>query len=675
MSDVGRGTDTVSTRRLVLAGIAILLIPILGSVLLTRDLPSLEIGMRERVLLPLLVGARILLWWRNRRPLVPWIDLPILGLLFVFTGAADSPLDPALFFVYALLAFHLEPSPGGIRTTVSFIGGIVVMYGFLLWHVRDGDQLVLEDLRQDLAETIERRKSEHLGESFDRAMAQKRYERLRRAVSDDRASSAAVKGVEYFAPAGDAEADRPSLDRTAARYLDALVQRDRALRATLEELRSDLVSREADALTQRIADVFPTTDTEIGEERDALLDAVDLVTTSQASKPDRGDYLSWLDAEFFGDLDARFAQQDEIRSALDDVIARLHDLDRRRGGNRRELNRLVTERVALAILILATLSLVAALRRAFEREVERREQERADRELIEQEREKENWIALTAGLTHTIGNDILAYDAYGEEALDAIDDFDGAIPAEIGQNLRFIVNSNKARLGFIKFLDEFARARKELADGRAKPIGLTTIDLPPMVRDVRRQVGEVEVADLPRESRDPQVVRQRAKFLELPLEVVVLGEGDEAGRLTRGKRGILQFFFYELIKNALRNCSGERPLRVEVEKADGRARIRFVNDLAVREVPGDGGAIRYVLPRLAGMEPVDDAELRARVDEILARCFEPGRGGGTGLGLFLIRYFAREYYAGSVSARIHDWDQHLVAFELEIPDDLEGREK
>ena len=44
------------------------------------------------------------------------------------------------------------------------------------------------------------------------------------------------------------------------------------------------------------------------------------------------------------------------------------------------------------------------------------------------EREKENWIALTAGLTHTIGNDILAYDAYGEEALDVIEEHDGEVP-------------------------------------------------------------------------------------------------------------------------------------------------------------------------------------------------------------------------------------------------------
>src|SRR5690606_1246051 len=184
------------------------------------------------------------------------------------------------------------------------------------------------------------------------------------------------------------------------------------------------------------------------------------------------------------------------RAALDDVIQRLHALERQAAADRREFDRLTTERIALSILILATLSLVAALRRSFEREVLRREHERSERELQEKARETENWIALTAGLTHTIGNDILAYDAYGEEALEALAGLRDALPPEIERNLRFIVESNKARLGFIKFLDEFARARKDAADGRARPRGLSAIPLPELLRRVRRQVGEVEVADL-----------------------------------------------------------------------------------------------------------------------------------------------------------------------------------
>ena len=56
--------------------------------------------------------------------------------------------------------------------------------------------------------------------------------------------------------------------------------------------------------------------------------------------------------------------------------------------------------------------------------------------------------------------------------------------------------------------------------------------------------------------------------------------------------------------------------------------------------------------------------------ETLEHCFEPGRGGGTGLGLFLIRYFVREYYRGTITAGILDWERRLVSFDLEIPDDL-----
>ena len=70
------------------------------------------------------------------------------------------------------------------------------------------------------------------------------------------------------------------------------------------------------------------------------------------------------------------------------------------------------------------------------------------------------------------------------------------------------------------------------------------------------------------------------------------------------------------------------------------------------------------------MAPCTDAGLRVRVEQILDHCFAPGRGGGTGLGLFLIRYFVREYYHGSIRARILDWARRRVAFELEIPDDL-----
>ncbi len=244
------------------------------------------------------------------------------------------------------------------------------------------------------------------------------------------------------------------------------------------------------------------------------------------------------------------------------------------------------------------------------------------------------------------------------------------LPPVIEKNLRFIHESNKARLAFIKFLDEFARARKRVGSG-ARPAGLTRIPIEALLKNVRAQVGRTEIADLPRDSHDPQVVAQVKKLTELPLEIAFASGREEDRDIARGQRGVLEFFCYELFKNALRNGSGERPLRVEVEKKDGRVWLRFLNDLAVTRVESNGRTL-FSLPRYSTMEPCTDEELKARVEAILADCFEPGRGGGTGLGLFLIRYFAREYYSGSVSARLADWSTKTVAFELDLPDDLEA---
>jgi len=686
LTDAGSGERATSTRRTIVAGLAILLIPVLGSLLLTRDLPDLQIGMRERVLLPILIVVRLTLSWRRRQALVPWIDLPLLGLVFVFTGGASSPLDPALFFIYVLLAFHVERAPGGLQRSVSFLGGITVMYGLLLWHVREDAVRAVNELELELDEEIVQRRQERTGATFDRLAAEQSYSTLRELIDLDRAATPAVQDVPFFGPETDGA--ESTLDGVAVRLLDALDRRESVLAETGHLLRANLDTFSVDALTDRLDEALSETDAIKDGVNEELLDAVGLVMSSDAAPPDREDYFEWMKTAFFDEIDLVFSQQEEFRTALGEQVSSVLDLAAYREALRREIDRLTTERIALSILILATLSLVAALRRAYEREVEQREQERAARELSVKEREKENWIALTAGLTHTIGNDILAYDAYGEEALDAIDDHDAPLPPEIEQNLRFIVDSNKARMGFIKFLDEFARARKEQDSGRAvRPVGLRPVNLPSMLKAVRRQVGEVEVADLPRESRDPAVVRQREKFLHLPLEVVCLAphsadggvgaeevDDEEAGTLTNGKPGILQFFFYELIKNALRNCSGDEPLRAEVVKGDGRVTVRIVNDVGVREIESGDGATRFVLPRLADMEPVDEGGLHRKVEEALSNCFEPGRGGGTGLGLFLIRYFAREYYAGQISARVFDWPRRRVAFELELPDDLEDLE-
>jgi hypothetical protein len=137
-----------------------------------------------------------------------------------------------------------------------------------------------------------------------------------------------------------------------------------------------------------------------------------------------------------------------------------------------------------------------------------------------------------------------------------------------------------------------------------RPTGLAPIAIGPLLNDVRARVGRVEIADLPRESTDPMVIAQIARFARLPLEIEFARSDDEGRRITAGKRGILEFFAYELLKNALRNCSGKAPLRALVAKQDGRVRITLVNDLEVREERAEDGTPRWRLPRIAGMKPV-----------------------------------------------------------------------
>jgi hypothetical protein len=415
------------------------------------------------------------------------------------------------------------------------------------------------------------------------------------------------------------------------------------------------------AVREDLAPGFERTNDEIQAVERRVSAAFDELVGAAALEPDRWAqrknvvrlFRAAVFTERFDHFQDIQATQEQLRDGVESYMDAVNEADRRTRLYGWQLKHDLRERIAMAILVLATLALVAGLRASFEREVKRREAARVVAEVARKEREKENWIALTAGLTHTIGNDILAYDAYGAEALELLGRMQPPPPDGVARALKFIHESNKARMGFVKFLDEFARARKDaLAERGTRPAGLTAIDLEKLLHDVRRRVGEIEVADLPRDSTDPQVQDQIRRFTGVPLEVRAVG-GDGAARLTAGKRGVLDFFCYELLKNALRNCSGRRAIEVEIEKRDGRVAMRFVNDLAIKEP-----------------QPATDAEHRARVDAMLAQCFEPGRGGGTGLGLFLIRYFAREYYHGGISAAVHDWERRLVAFTLDLPDDL-----
>lgn len=682
-SDLPERVTSVPLSRLVGIGLILLVVPVLLTVVIGGHLPDVQVYRHEQILLPVLLLARLFWLFKRGLRLLPLLDLPLLGLAFTLTGADESPLDPALFLIYALLAFFFERSPRPRlrpRDYAVFVVGFVGMYGFVFLHVFISQELDLVQLREELDQRALSTKQPLGLREFRLADIDYRYEELREQIDAARDRSPVVREQAYFGrESGGLEPDPGgrTIDESYAIYISALEARIRLLSEASRLVNVETPADVAIEERQRLVDAFEETDAEIDAVVNNLIDALErlgvaLVEFREDLRLTGMWHQTLLRSDpFFALEETRDSQRMTCEEFLSffEAIRGLAIRDYELGSN---FKKMLSQRVAIFILVLATLSLLAGLRFNFEMEVKRRESARTEQEVGTKEREKENWIALTAGLTHTIGNDILAYDAYGEEALDVIEEFEGELPEEIEHNIRFIYNSNKARLSFIKFLSEFAQSRKEATGtDRIVPRGIAQVLIRPLLQAVRAQVGEIEVADLPRDSRDPQVLAQRKKFLELPMDIVIEGDGDEAGRITGGKRGILQFFFYELIKNALRNCSGSVPLRVEISKFDEQVRLRFVNDLAVREITAADGRRLLSLPRISTMEPCTDEELHQQVDQILEHCFEPGKGGGTGLGLFLIRYFAREYYSGNVRAYVGDWSRRLVVFELDIPDDLE----
>ena len=686
----------VSARKLLSIGLALLLLPALATVATMGRLPDFEVYPYEWVVLSTLAIVRIAATVISKRRLIPILDLPLLGVAFVFTGGevsslhrsvfTESPLDPALFLIYALLAFYLERAPrerATIRYYGAFLLGFLGMYALVLLHVHLVQQELLSVESERLA--IEAREIPQLVEqtAYQRATTDPGFRQLRSRIDQARTVNPTTAACAYFRsdqPFNGEVAGGSTIKASYELWASSLEKQAELLKSAARFADRDTTEEQADLQTQLLIDRFSETEETIRSvvERMVAVNGEIMLLEEAAGTSARGQdrwYENLLVLQPFLEMEKNNETQRSIRGGLFEFFGgiRAQAALKRTFANVRQ--RMISERLAIAIMVLATLYLLAGLRLNFEQEVKLREQGRAAVEVRAKEQEKDNWIALTAGLTHTIGNDILAYDAYGEEALDALDAFEGTLPEGVRRNLRFIVDSNKARLGFIKFLDEFARARKDRGDGlHTRPVGLVPIALEPLLSEVRRQVGVIEVADLPTDSRETQVRQQRQKFLELPMQVITLqDEGERSGLLTRGKPGILRFFFYELIKNALRNCSGEQPIQVEIERRGPRMLLRFVNDLAVQTSQADDpqATPRHRLPRIAEMRACSDQELRVKVEDILSQCFEPSRGGGTGLGLFLIRYFAREYYAGTVSASIHDWERRLVAFELDLPDDLE----
>lgn len=689
-SAVRRASRPVGT--LLAVGMTLLIVPTVATLLFVGRLPDVEAYAYEWYLLAALAVLRLGITLATRKKLIPILDLPLLGLVFVITGVgsgliggdvqAESPLDPALFLIYALLTFSMKRRVRNRAVDLVFFGlGFLGMYGIVLFHLYVAQDRDLVERRQLVLLESDELNIALAGSLFKRADTDALFTLLEEKISEECSSNPVLAAEEYFvATRGEGEplpGGRTVKDSYEV-FVTALTQQATLLREVLDGLGPDSPIELVDQAIVRLNSEFEAArdrTTEVANriaEVSTRIDAAESRSQQDEVLEDRW-YQDLNRDVLFTTLEEHLGQHEVHRAAVEGHAERIRTVHDQAVFYRGDMQRLASQRLAIAILALATLILITALRYRFEEEVHRREAARAAMEVRNKEREKENWIALTAGLTHTIGNDILAYDAYGEEALDALEPFAGQVPEVIGKNLRFIHESNKARLGFIKFLDEFARARKETGElGRLRPRGLAPVALEPMLHEVRDQVGEVEVIDLPAESKDPQVMEQRSKFLELPFEVRFDSDSPQADMLRSGKPGILRFFFYELIKNALRNCSGNRPIEVEITRSRERVRLRFINDLKVQEVSGADGRRLYRLPRLSAMQPCEEQQLRREVEEILAHCFEPGRGGGTGLGLFLIRYFAREYYSGAVTASIHDWNNRLVSFELDLPDDLES---
>lgn len=668
-------TPSMPPSRVFLAALIFLVLPALATILADRPASDSRFDPWTIGTASLAVGARILLARRRGFRPIPVLDLPLLGVVFVATGGGDSPFDPALFLVYSLLALFLEREPkrlSTVRYATGYLAGVVAMYGIVLGATWLDQRARFESERAEVARDAELARLEPPPVEIEGA---KLEESLRIALTRLRDAGEIASDSDYFDPEVEG-----GVITDARAWLEALRERRAALeraRRAIDPFVAGTGVADVEAELERAFDRTEERIVAINDRWRAELASASVMASGTAVSPDPIFAITNESAL----VEAAFRRLEEIEAAQN-TVARdltrflltrrkgLEELEREQGSIRRAL---VIERLTLAILVLATLALVAGLRAHYEDEVRRHEAARAAEELRRKQEETENWIAVTAGFTHTIGNDILAYDAVSEEALEIATGAGPGIPGEIVAALRFIRESNKQRVGFIRFLEEFARLRKQRLDGQPfRPESLVAIDLEKLLREERDHVGRVEVLDLPESSADARAARLRKRFAELPLEIVFFPDAPESRTLSRGRAAVLQFFAYELFKNALRNCSGERPLRVEIDRRRGRVVLRFVNDLEIVRVPDPSGVDGFVrkLPRFPDRVARSDAELAAIVRDVLARGFEPHVGGGTGLGLFLIRYFVAEYYSGSIRAELRDPVRFEVAFELDVPDDL-----
>ncbi len=584
----------------------------------------------EWLLLALLAVARLARAALPRRRLLePALDLPLLALLAGSAGGSLSPLDPALPLTYLAALALLRSSESGTATPRRLACELLLGATAGHWLVQRHERALLD---HDLA-TVERSAALAAAAIADDG---------RRALATVADSLAALDPREELAP-----------------LQASLVDRDLALQQFLAVLGSDAPLDEERLATARIA-------LQLAEEqatdrwfvgREALRSATD--DPRQRSAIESLDLLRESGANL----------RDELQKRAEELERSLLLLTQRAAAHATFLRDSLWRRAALLAALLACAGVIVLLRERMEGAVRDAEERRAQREIQLAAQEKEHWIAVTAGLTHGLGNDIVAYDAWLCEASRLLAP-PAAAPPRARDLIAAVAASNRGRLAFLQFLDALAHQRQSAA-GDAPPLPFTPIALAPLLNETRRKVAEVESADLPPAGSDPVVDRRRRQLTELPLEIEVATP--RAATLLRGQRGAVEFFAYELVKNALRSATGREPLRARLDWRAGVLTLALENDVEVDALDGTcprcgtAGKLRRIRRR-RDAAPSCAGCFAAAFAELLEQSFAPGKGAGTGLGLFLIRYFLRTFWNGTLTAEVVSSDPARVAFTLTLPD-------
>lgn len=598
----------------------------------------------EWTLLALLAGARLLRALLPRRRLLePLFDLPLLALLTATAGGSLAPLDPALPLTYLAALALLRGTESGTATPRRL--AVELLLGGLAGHL--------------------------LVQRHERALLDADLARVASAA-DEAAAELQRDGSSALATVAESLAALDPREELAPLHA-ALVERDVALQRFLATLAGD-AGRAAPALAAaRLA-------LQVAEERatDRWFAARETLRATLegngGAEGGGGGRVAAIESlDLLRESGANLRQ--ELLARADALAHALERRDRRAADHAEFLADSRWRRVALLVALLACAAVIVLLRQRMEAAVRDAEERRAQREIELAAAEKEHWIAVTAGLTHGLGNDIVAYDAWLAEAGRAL----AATPPLLmraQERIGAVAASNRGRLAFLQFLDALARQR-QIAAGDAPPLPFEPIALPELLVQARRKVAEVESADLPSAGSDPAVDRRRRLLTELPLEIELATP--RAATLRRGQRGAVDFFAYELLKNALRSATGRTPLHARLDWRDGVLTLALENDVEVDESPrGDGAAERCVRCGAAG--PLLRVRRRRDAPPACARCFPaafaalleqsfaPGKGAGTGLGLFLIRYFLATFWNGTLTAQVVAAAPPRVAFTLALPD-------